>query len=112
MTTGMLRPIGMADEAVSGELPGGFYFVDASRAAVLERELAREILPGHRVAGRRLKALAERVRDDDVLFAEHRDDGSSVHWLIHLTWSRAVDPRWPDAAIDFPSGLRRPFDDA
>ena len=112
ITTTRPRPIGMADGSGPAELPGGFYYVDRERAAVLQDQLAREILPGHRLTGRRLNALAERARDDDVLFVEHPDDGEAIHWLVHLTWSRAIDCRYPQPTIvQVPDGLRSPFDD-
>lgn len=64
----------------------------------LEAELARELLPGHRLHGRQgLRALARRADREDVLFANE-----TLAAVVHLTWSKETDPRWPSADI-YPS---------
>lgn len=66
-------------------------------AEALETELARELLPGHRLHGRHgLRALA-RADHDDVLFANE-----SLVAVVHLTWAKETDPAWPSAAL-YPS---------
>ena len=61
----------------------------------LEAELAREVGPGHVLAGRRAVAVARRVDNDDVLF--HLPDGPALLAVVHLTWTgrREQKPQWP-----------------
>jgi hypothetical protein len=59
----------------------------------LEAELAREAVRGHPLFGVTVRAVARRFDQDDVLFAW--DAGVAV---VHLTWSRETDPRWPSTA--------------
>lgn len=64
----------------------------------LEAELARELVPGHRLHGRSgLRAVARRGDCDDVLFV-----GDTLAAVVHLTWSKETDPTFPDAEI-YPS---------
>ena len=67
--------------------------LDADRARIFEDELARELPPGHALAGRRARALARREANDDVLVVV--DD--ATYAVVHLTWARhrETDPRWP-----------------
>lgn len=57
----------------------------------LARELAREMPPGHVLHGRRLRAVARRVDDDDVAFEV---EGAGL-CVVHLTWRVETDPGWP-----------------
>lgn len=68
---------------------------DGEEARGLERELARELPPGHRLAGRAVRALARGPDDDDVLYGLP-DDALAV---VHLTWRRETDPEWPWTAV-------------
>jgi len=62
-------------------------------AASLEQELAREVGPGHRLAGRTVRAIARRADQDDVLF-ELLDSGECA--VVHLTWgARPEQPPFP-----------------
>jgi hypothetical protein len=75
----------------------------------LEAELARELPPGHRLFGRKVRAVARRVDRDDFLFVVEPVDRSGPfraappEWaLVHLTWSKETDPRWPSTEM-YPS---------
>ncbi|MEM6623202.1 MAG: hypothetical protein AAF674_13300 [Pseudomonadota bacterium] len=56
-------------------------------------EAAREIKEGHHLWGRALHTLACRVGDDDTLFA---DAETGELFVIHLTYSTAERPPWPN----------------
>lgn len=60
----------------------------------LEAELARELMPGHRLFGRKLRAVAKRSDSDDVLFADDK-----LAAVVHLTWAKEPQPDLPDAQI-------------
>ncbi len=69
-----------------------------TNAQGLEAELAREVLPGHRLHGRTtLKALARRTDCDDVLFGD-----DTLVAVVHLTWGKQTDPAYPSAML-YPS---------
>lgn len=61
----------------------------------LEVELAREVGPGHVLAGRRTVSIGRRVDNDDVLF--WLPDSPSPFAVVHLTWTgrREIKPEWP-----------------
>jgi hypothetical protein len=63
----------------------------------LEEELARELAPGHRLHGRRLRAVARRSDREDVLFV-----GDTLVAVVQLTWADATGPLLPLADI-YPS---------
>jgi hypothetical protein len=65
----------------------------------LEAELARELDPGHILAGRRAIAIGRRVDNDDVLF--HLPDGPALLAVVHLTWTgqRERRPEWPHTEL-------------
>ena len=65
----------------------------------LETELAREVGPGHVLAGRRAVAVARRTDNDDVLF--HLPDGPALLAVVHLTWTcqRERKPEWPHTVL-------------
>ncbi|MDQ2807368.1 MAG: hypothetical protein M3Z04_10730 [Chloroflexota bacterium] len=61
----------------------------------LAAELAREVGPGHRLAGVAAVAVALRVDCDDVLFALPAPHPPLA--VVHLVWSgrQESDPHWP-----------------
>ncbi|MBI2192779.1 MAG: hypothetical protein HYU36_12430 [Planctomycetes bacterium] len=65
----------------------------------LERELEREVGPGHVLFGRRAVAVARRFDADDVLF--HLPDGPTAFADVHLTWSceREKHPECPSTVL-------------
>lgn len=71
----------------------------------LEAELARELPPGHRLFGRTMRAVARRIDQDDVLFVAEPAgggpfrDGPREVAIVHLTWNKEVDPRWPSTHV-------------
>ena len=69
--------------------------VDAAQRESAERELIRELAPGHRLYGCEHRCVAARGDCDDVLFIV---DGEALA-IVHLTWSRERDPRWPSARL-------------
>jgi hypothetical protein len=73
-------------------LPQGWQFVDEVSGRALETELRREVPPSHDLHGMQLRAIAQRVGRDDVLFVQARADGAFV---VHLTWNVETDARWP-----------------
>ena len=71
--------------------PGG-----RRRLRALRRELAKEVGPGHPLAGRRWRIVAQCRAGDDVLLV--LADGRSA--LVHLTWSgRRERPPWPETVV-------------
>ena len=75
------------------DVPPGWAPVDGEAAASLEAELAREISEGHALAARRLRAVAQHFKDDDVAF--ELDDRRLA--VVRLTWTgeRESDPARP-----------------
>jgi hypothetical protein len=73
--------------------------VDAEVARRLERELAAEISGRHGLFGRKARAIARRIGQDDVLFVV--DGLSTPLAVVHLTWSgrRESDPIWPTTRV-------------
>lgn len=68
--------------------------VDAKLRETAERELGRELVRGHPLHGRECRCVA--AGDvDDVLFIV---DGEALA-IVHLTWSRERDPRWPSTRL-------------
>jgi hypothetical protein len=64
----------------------------------LAGEAARELSDGHPLYGKKLKAIARRQDQDDVLF-ELIDDTPRVA-VLHLTWSgKREKPPWPRSDI-------------
>jgi hypothetical protein len=70
---------------------------EADDAERLTAELARELTPGHPLHGLKVKAIARRIDRDDILYEV--DDASSPLAMVHLTWSKGTDPRWPKAKL-------------
>jgi hypothetical protein len=84
-----------------------------NNAQGLEAELARELVPGHRLHGRPgLRAVARRADSDDVLFVS-----DTIVAVVHLTWAKEPDPTQPPVEIfssleDFVSRRMNPDHDA
>ena len=84
-----------------------------TNARGLEAELARELVPGHRLHGRpNLRAVARRSDCDDVLFLS-----DTIGAVVHLTWAKEPDPQSPTTEIfssieDFVSRRMNPDHDA
>jgi hypothetical protein len=71
---------------------------DAERARAFEFELARELSPGHPLAGVPVEAFGKRDDNDDVLFRLR--DGSGRLAVVHLTFIGKPDrPPWPAMAL-------------
>jgi hypothetical protein len=91
--------------ALAGAVPTQDWFILwPALARAMEEQLAREILPRHKLEGRRLTAALKSHHSDDVVCFETDANGNvRGWWMVHLTWSRPVDERWPYAgAIDAP----------
>jgi len=54
-------------------------------------ELQREVRRDHPLFGKRAKALAAAEDRDDVLF-EISEGGGRTYAVVHLTWSRRMEP--------------------
>ena len=84
-----------------------------NNAQGLEAELARELVPGHRLHARPgLRAVARRADSDDVLFVS-----DTIVAVVHLTWAKVPDPTLPPVEIfssleDFVSRRMNPDHDA
>ena len=57
----------------------------------LSKELRREVSIWHALAWKRPRAIARRQDRDDVLF----ELGSDRWAIVHLTWHREWNRRWP-----------------
>ncbi len=66
------------------------------RADRLSIELQREIPSTHVLFGTTATAIAHRIDQDDVLFEL---EGQMPLAVVHLTWSREKDPRWPKTTL-------------
>ena len=66
----------------------------------IESQLSSELPRKHILSGIRLAALAQRQDCDDFLFSLH--DGSNRVAVVHLTFSRNIDARWPRTEL-YPS---------
>lgn len=68
----------------------------------LVKELRREVVRGHALWGKAVRAIAQRTDSDDVLFEV--EGVVPTYAVVHLTWSGEpeVDARCPDAKL-FPS---------
>jgi hypothetical protein len=81
--------------------------------AELEKELAKETVPGHQLFGKRVTAIARRLPHDDTLFEV--EDADAHFYVVHLTWSEEHLPDWPWCVKfadfnDFRLNWRRIFD--
>ncbi|HEU5412885.1 MAG TPA: hypothetical protein VFW31_03970 [Candidatus Angelobacter sp.] len=69
--------------------------ISGDRAADFDRELQREVSPGHPLFGVQAAAVAMTGSRDDVLFELTGHEYPLAH--VHLTWSQKQmnDIRWP-----------------
>lgn len=65
-------------------------------ATSVERELAREVSPGHVLDGHVVRVIARRAEDGDDV-AVRLDDGRLC--VVHLTWKRESSPEWPRCEV-------------
>ena len=70
---------------------------DSDEAKDLVEELQDEMPPQHILYGVPVIGLARRIDCDDVLFMS--SDPSKPLALVHLTWHRETDPKWPSTTI-------------
>ena len=71
-----------------------------SDSAITERfsaELSTELYPKHPLYALKVKAVANRIDRDDVLF--EISGGSAPLAMVHLTWQKESDPRWPTTRL-------------
>lgn len=68
-----------------------WYPVSDSKA--IENQLKAELSKNHALCGTKVKALAQRQDCDDFLFC--LDDGSMRVAVVHLSFSRNTDARYP-----------------
>lgn len=77
----------------SNPLPENWMRLDSKSAAHFLAELRRELCPSHSLFERQLRAVGQSRPQDDVLFESLQGDGAV--YVVHLTWNRETDPRWP-----------------
>lgn len=67
-------------------------------ASNLAHEFEREVTEHHPLWAKRVRAIAQCLDSDNVLFAVEHEDGMPQYAVVHLTWSGEpeLDPRWPD----------------
>lgn len=63
----------------------------------LSAELSSELPPNHILFGLKVTAIAKRIDRDDVLF--EIVGGTAPLAIVHLTWQRESDPRWPSTKL-------------
>ena len=78
-------------------LPPGWYAV--SDAAPLDKELRRELPRGHKLSGLGFTAIAHADEHPDTVLFSLSDGRFAV---VHLTWKREKDSRWPWTRIEVP----------
>lgn len=61
------------------------------RSEQFEAELVREMAASYPLWGKKIKAIAKRRDCDDVLFKVDKGERTSFV-VVHLTWSRQVEP--------------------
>jgi hypothetical protein len=70
---------------------------DSLNVERLSAELMSELSPNHSLYGVKARAVANRIDRDDVLFTI--DSGRAPLAVVHLTWRKESDPRWPSARL-------------
>jgi hypothetical protein len=70
---------------------------DSSDAERFSAELFAELSPKHALYGLKTTAVAHRIDRDEVLFKI--DGGNAPLAVVHLTWRRESDPRWPTTTL-------------
>lgn len=81
-------------------IPENFQFLspwkpldDDERRVQLLSSLKKSLPLGHRLYGLKVRAIAVRLDQDDVLLeVEENEEPLAV---VHLTWQKESDPRWP-----------------
>lgn len=75
-------------------LPEGWEILPNEVRRTMERELSREVAPGHRLYGETVVAIAKCVGCDDVLFSI---EGEYLRWtVVHVTFARHPEQLpWP-----------------
>jgi hypothetical protein len=68
-----------------------------ANSEAIERQLRSELPRDHILAGVPVSAVAQRQDRDDVLFS--LDDGSGRMAVVHLTYSKNIDSRWPSTQV-------------
>lgn len=84
-----------ARDAFDRDPLNGWIGIDARAAAVFSVALNEQLPAGHRLSGTRWRAVGRVDCEDDIAFVA--SDGRCA--LVHLTWQKESDPRWPRAAI-------------
>ncbi|WP_113652765.1 hypothetical protein [Pedobacter namyangjuensis] len=76
-------------------LPEPWYWTDQN----LNDQLASELSPGHILYGKKVRTLARREDNDDVLFNVMNAEFTFA--VVHLTWSENTDEggKWPIVEI-------------
>ena len=77
-------------------LPPLWQALTHEHAAAANRELVRELCPGHVLLGRNCRAIAKCIAADDFLYTI--DDLGQVA-QVHLTYQVERRPNWPSAKI-------------
>jgi hypothetical protein len=65
-----------------------------NNASAAEHQLHAELPHDHVLAGVQVIAIAQRQDCDDYLFS--LEDGSGRVAVVHLTYSKNIDARWPN----------------
>ena len=71
--------------------------ISSHYASNAEAELHREMCAGHVLFGRSLTAFGNRIDCDDILF--YLGDTSPQFAVVHLTFQRESDPKWPHTVL-------------
>src|ERR1700730_15544120 len=64
-----------------------------NREQLFSAELKREVPAGHVLHGLKVRAVAFRIDQDEVLF--ELEGGNTPLAVVHKTWNVEVDPYWP-----------------
>jgi hypothetical protein len=77
----------------AGPLPLPWHWSDE----IFGTELSDELPEEHRLAGLALTCIAYRQDMDDFLYEVA--DAGIAYAIVHRTWRRETDPRWPAARV-------------
>src|SRR5262249_45700708 len=70
---------------------------DTTQVEGIQKELRRELSPGHPLYAIPTRAIARREDCDDVLFSTN--DGTGRVAVVHLTRTASEKPPWPDTVV-------------